>query len=74
MPVLVNPLDSKMVLEFQTGIDDDGKAIVKKKSFARIKAELTNEDFYQLAAIISGLQQHMVNEIYRDDLMTLEQE
>ena len=74
MSVIVNPLDSRMVLEFQTGTDTDGNPVLKKKSFARIKAEISNEDFYQLAAVLSGLQAHTVNEIFRDDLMTVEQE
>ena len=73
MPVVINPMDSKMVLCLQTGTDADGQAIISKKNYSKVKAEVTNEDFYEVASVICGLQIYPVQDVYRDNLMTVEQ-
>ncbi len=72
MPVIINPMDTKMVLAFQTGTKEDGNPIITKKTYSKVKSDATNEDFYEVAAAIAGLQVNPVEDIYRDDLMTIE--
>ena len=73
MAVIVNPLDTKMVLAFQVGTTEDGKAIIKKKTYSKVKSDSTNEDFHEVAAAIASLQTNLVDDIYRDDLMKIEE-
>lgn len=40
---------SSIKLKLDAGFDDKGKAVIKSKSFANVKAEALNEDVYAVA-------------------------
>lgn len=72
MPVIVSPSDSKMILALQTGLDTNGKVIIKKRTYPRVKSTLTDEDFFAVASQLGALQAHVVDNVYRDNLLTIE--
>ncbi|MBZ4646972.1 MAG: hypothetical protein PWR27_980 [Petroclostridium sp.] len=65
MPVLANPLDSRLQLKLRVGTDENGKAIIRTKSLNSIKPSATNQDVMDVAQAISALQQHPVSSIVR---------
>lgn len=67
MPVVVNPKDSKMRIRFNTGVDTDGKEILKTKTFSRIKSEAQDEDVIAVANELIGLQEYSAANIVRVD-------
>lgn len=67
MAIKANQADSKMVIVYNAGVDDDNKTIVKTKTFANVKAEIENEDLYNLGLSISDLQVYQLSNIVRHD-------
>lgn len=46
---------SKLKLSFQVGMDDEGKPIMKAKTFSNVKREATTDQLWQAAATIFSL-------------------
>lgn len=67
MPVNVTPLDSKLKITFSLGTDSKGKEMTKAKTYANIKASAADEDVYQVADILAGLQSNDVVRVGRLD-------
>ena len=63
--------DSKLKLSFDGGLDGDGKAIVKSKTFSKIKAAAVNDDVYALATSLTGLQEKPLLSVRRIDEVDL---
>ncbi|MFJ7974403.1 DUF1659 domain-containing protein [Peribacillus sp. NPDC096379] len=45
-------------LEFETGMDEKGIPIVKRKSFSNVKTDAASDDILAAADAIAGLQMH----------------
>ena len=58
---------SKLRLVFQVGIDDDGKPIVKAKTFSNIQKSATPDQLLQAAQAITGLSADTLSNIERVD-------
>ncbi|MGE4283170.1 MAG: DUF1659 domain-containing protein [Clostridia bacterium] len=67
MPVLSNPLDSRVQIKLNTGTDEDGKAIIKTKTINDIKSSAADQDVMDIVQGLSALQQHSVSGIIRID-------
>lgn len=48
MAVIVNPVQTRMVLAYETGTGEDGKVIITKKTYSNVKANAQNDAFYQV--------------------------
>ena len=66
-----NLVDSSMVLSFDAGMDEDGKAIIKRKSFSNLKAQVSNEQLYTIAQALIALQQYPIIVVERNDTTEL---
>ena len=66
MALAVNPLDSRLQLQFHLGVNDEGKEITRTKSFSRIRSEVSHEDLYEVANSLVDLQEHTVIAIRRN--------
>ncbi|PBF34162.1 hypothetical protein BGU49_19905 [Clostridioides difficile] len=53
------------------GYKSQGKAVVKSKSFANVKAEALNEDVYAVAEAIASLQENPIVDILKLDSTSL---
>lgn len=59
--------NTKLRLVFQAGMDEDGKLILKSKTYSNIKKEATTDQLFQAAMAISGLSNDTLNNLQRDD-------
>ncbi|HHX94379.1 MAG TPA: DUF1659 domain-containing protein [Clostridia bacterium] len=65
MALEVTPLSSRLSLRVQTGTDDEGNPVMRTRSYSGIKPSAADQDVYDVAQVIAGLQQHPVEEITR---------
>lgn len=65
MAVNVTPLDSKLKITFNAGLDSNGKEISRAKTYTNVKAEAQDEDVYAVAEILTSLQSDPVLRIGR---------
>ncbi|WP_028392387.1 DUF1659 domain-containing protein [Bacillus cihuensis] len=50
-------------LEFETGLDEEGMPIVKRKSFSNVKTDATSDNILTAAEAIAGLQMHLLSKV-----------
>jgi hypothetical protein len=58
---------SKLRLVFDGGIDDNGKPILKAKTFSNVKKEATTDQLFQAANAIATLCTEPLNKVERTD-------
>lgn len=73
MAVVSTALESKVQLAVQTGVDSQGEPILKNRSYSRIKADAPDENVYQFANLIAGLQKHPLYGVERINQIKLEE-
>jgi len=66
--------ESKLKMSFDCGVDDEGKAVVRSKTYSRVKAESNDEAIYSVAKTIGDLQSNRVQEVSRVDESVLIEE
>lgn len=71
MPVTANNKDSVMVVTFQTGLTAQGSPILRQRSFANVKLSTTDQDIYDVAAALYGLQDYPLIGVRRDNRIDL---
>jgi hypothetical protein len=62
---------TKLRLVFQAGMDDDGKAIYKFKTFNNVKKESTTEQLFQAAQALYTLSNDNLSRVERMDTSDL---
>lgn len=67
MAVISNQANSKLKVVYLAGVDDNNKNIMKNKTFANVKSATQNENLYNFAVAISGLQDYELSNIVRFD-------
>jgi hypothetical protein len=67
MAVIKNADYTRLMVKVNTGLDSNGKAIVKTRTFGNVQAAASNQDFYDVAVALGGLQSHPVEAILRED-------
>ena len=73
MPVASSPLGSRLQLRLRIGFTEDGKPILRTRSYANLKSDASDEDLYQTALELAGLQVHELEIIRRVDEEELEE-
>lgn len=58
---------SRLMIKVQTGVDATGKPVLRNRTFSGVKAAATDQDVYDVAAALSGLQEHAVDAVLRED-------
>ncbi|SHH42048.1 DUF1659 domain-containing protein [Tepidibacter thalassicus] len=71
MAIVKIPKESSIKLTFSLGLDEHGKEIFKRKSLAHVKNDATDDNIYAVAKGISGLQQHNLVDVIRQDNLSL---
>ncbi|WP_456277523.1 DUF1659 domain-containing protein [Bacillus sp. AK128] len=59
--------DSQLRLVFETGFDEEGKAIYKSKNFNNIKTSADVDSLFAVATSIVSMQQYPLSSIERND-------
>ncbi len=73
MAVTVIPMNSRLQLRLNTGLDEDFNPIYRTRSFSNVKTDAANADLFELAQEIGTLQIHTVDSIRRVDEVELEE-
>lgn len=74
MAVTAIPLSSKLQLHVRIGYTDEGKAILRTRSYANLKPAASDQDLYDTGMEMSELQDHYLEVIRRVDETELEEE
>jgi len=64
---------SVLRLQLQTGVDNEGNPVFRNKSLNNIKPEATDQELYDIAQALAGLQQHTLTAVLRVDNSRLEE-
>lgn len=65
MPVLSTIKDSNLRLVLQTGVDAKGNPVFKTRSYGNIKPTASDQDIFNLAQQLAGLQIHVLDQVSR---------
>ena len=71
MAIVSNPYDTRLMLVFYVGDDEEGHPIEKSKSFSGVKPDASNEDLYAVAQALASLQTYELVETERIDRASL---
>lgn len=63
MPVNPVPLNSAMILSFQTGINHNGFPIIQKKTLRDLRFDADPQDIYDVAHALFSLTEHPILEV-----------
>ena len=58
---------SALKIKFDCGLDNDGKTIVKSRTFSNVAAAATSQNILDVANALVGLQIHDVLEVLKQD-------
>ncbi|NMA55369.1 MAG: DUF1659 domain-containing protein [Firmicutes bacterium] len=73
MAVQRTPKESRLQLQYQVGTDEEGKPVIKNRYFNNIKHTATDENVYDGALTLAGLQEHMLLAVQRIDTGVLDE-
>lgn len=71
MAVVANPVDSILVASYQTGLNESGNPIIRNRSFASVRVEALDQDVYDVAQALYGLQVYPLTNVRRDNRVNL---
>ena len=66
MAVVANERDSVLVVTYQIGTELDGSPILRTRSFSNVKADALDQDIYDVANALYGLQENPLINVRRD--------
>ena len=58
---------SSLKLKFDCGMNDDGKTVIKSRTYPNVKADATSQDVFDVAKALVDLQIHDNMEILKQD-------
>lgn len=61
MALEVKQLDSRLQIQFDLGVDGKGNKVTRTKTFSRVKNDITDQDLYDVANALIGLQEYPAN-------------
>lgn len=71
MAVTSSAKGTVLVVTFQTGLSATGSPVLRQRSFQNVKADAVDQDVYDIAQAIYGLQQFPVITVRRDNRFEL---
>lgn len=67
MPVERIALDSRLLARYQVGTDEHGDPVYRSRTLARIKTDSEDQNLWDMAYAIAGLQTYPIAEVRRVD-------
>lgn len=67
MAVIKTPENSSIKMTFSHGMDGQGNEIIKSKTLANVKTSATDDNIHAVAKGVSGLQNHTLMKVVRQD-------
>lgn len=74
MPVIASKKDTVMVVTFQTGLTEQGSPKLSQRSFPNVKSSTADQDVYDVAVALYGLQDYPLIGVRRDNRIDLTEE
>ncbi len=71
MAVIASNKDTVMVVTFQTGLNAQGSPKLSQRSFPNVKLSSTDQDVYDVAVALYGLQDYPLIGVRRDNRIDL---
>ena len=71
MAVFATPKDTVMVVTYQTGLTEGGSPALSQRSFQNVKSEALDQDLYDVAIALYGLQDYPLISVRRDNRVDL---
>jgi hypothetical protein len=71
MAVTKVPAGSVLRLELQTGVDEGGNPVIRNRNLSNAKPAALDQDLYDVATSLSGLQEYTLSGISRVDSASL---
>lgn len=69
--IFATPVNSDLIVLVQTGTDAEGNPVYARVRYSALKPGATDQDAYDVAAAIGGLQQYPVAGIQRQNVVSL---
>lgn len=67
MPVESRPMYSSLQLTFNLGTDQQGRSVLRRRSFSNIKSDVDHQDVFDIAVVIQGLQTKTLQQVLLND-------
>ena len=67
MAVVKTPTNTTLRMVFQTGVNDNGDPVYRRRSMTNIKHNATDQYIYNVAETLAGLQGYNLAEVTRAD-------
>ncbi|MGI6706574.1 MAG: DUF1659 domain-containing protein [Clostridia bacterium] len=58
MALEVTAMDARLQIQFDLGLNQDGRRILRSKSLSRVKSDVSDEDIYEVAQALIDLQNY----------------
>ncbi len=71
MPVVASNKGTVMVVTFQTGLTEQGSPKLSQRSFPNVKSSAADQDVYDVAVALYGLQNYPLIGVRRDNRVDL---
>jgi hypothetical protein len=65
MPLQVQQVDSRLRLRFEVGQDEQGNPRYSTRTYSGVKPEADDQDVYDIAVVLSGLQDYSLVSVSR---------
>ncbi|MGE1103222.1 DUF1659 domain-containing protein [Peribacillus simplex] len=65
------PVSSTLRIDFETGLNDKGAIVFKRRAFSNIKVEATADQLFPAAVAIASVQNYPMGEVTRVDTYSL---
>lgn len=67
MAIISTTVQSAVSLKFKSGVDAQGKDVLKTQKFSNVKASASNDDVYAVGASLGTLLAYPVTNVLRED-------
>lgn len=74
MAIISTPVETVLVIRYQTGITEEGAPVIRQKALAGLKTDVAAEDLYEVAAALIGLLEYPLVSVSREDHSGLTEE
>ncbi|HSQ87407.1 DUF1659 domain-containing protein [Romboutsia sp.] len=71
MAVIPTKNPSSLKMRFDCGKDENGKTIVKSRTYSKVRPDATDEKVYIVADAMASLQEHILIEVAKIDNTTI---
>ena len=74
MALEIRPYSTRAQIQFDLGVDGDGKKLRASKSLSNIKPEITDQDIFDVASGLAALQSHpvlVIRKVSQTDLVNV---